>query len=198
MPDSETIALYDARAQDYATQFSGGRDPRLVQFIALMPAEARVLDLGCGPGRAAAQMALAGLDVDALDASSQMVTLANQHRGVRATCADFNSLDAVGLYDGIWANFSLLHAPRDQMPSHITAVATALKPRGWFAIGLKMGEGEKRDALGRFYTYYKDAEISRIMESVGLTIATRDFGAQKGFEGVHEPWIVLTAQKTFS
>lgn len=196
MTDPQTIALYDARATDYAQRFaSAAPDPRLVRFISEMPAEARVLDLGCGPGRAAARIAKAGLQVDAVDASEEMVALTAQHRGVSARVATFDALDAVALYDGVWANFSLLHAPRSAMPSHLAAIQTALKPGGWFSIGLKLGSGEQRDSLGRFYTYYHDAEISGLMEAAGFVIDSREFGAEKGLDGVLAPWITLLAQR---
>ena len=72
MSDAETLRIYDDRAADYAAQNQDylSQDPRLHSFIAACPTGARVLDLGCGPGTSAAVMAAAGLQADAMDASS--------------------------------------------------------------------------------------------------------------------------------
>ena len=64
--------------------------------------------------------------------------------GVRidARLARFDELDAVARYDGIWANFSLLHAPRAEMPGNLARISRALRPGGWLHLGLKLGQGD--------------------------------------------------------
>ena len=53
--DPETIAVYDARARDYADMFDTENSGRhLRAFRETLPDGARVLDLGCGPGNTAA------------------------------------------------------------------------------------------------------------------------------------------------
>ncbi|MEO1734255.1 MAG: class I SAM-dependent methyltransferase, partial [Pseudomonadota bacterium] len=122
MTDQETIAVYDAKADDYAAMADdySRTDPILAAFIADCPPGGRVLDLGCGTGAAAATMASAGLTVDALDASEEMVRRAAALPGVTAHQATFDDVTGEGIYDGIWANFSLLHAPRADMPRILT------------------------------------------------------------------------------
>lgn len=140
MTDPETIRIYDSRAADYAALTDGhtAGSPVLRDFIAACPPGGRVLDLGCGPGTAAGLMAAAGLQVDALDASAEMVALARAHPGVSARQATFDEVTGTALYDGIWASFSLLHAPRSDMPRHLAALKEALTPGGLFHIGLKL------------------------------------------------------------
>jgi hypothetical protein len=122
-----------------------------------------------------------------------MVALARRHPGVTARRASFDDIDAVARYDGIWASFSLLHAPRADLPRHLAALVRALKPGGRFHIAVKTGNGEKRDRLGRFYTYYTDAELSGLLEAAGLTITARRTGSGKGLDGAVAPWIAITA-----
>ena len=98
-----------------------------------------MLDLGCGPGLAATRMANAGLQVDAMDGSAEMVAMAAQHDGVTAWQATFDQITGTDIYDGIWANFCLLHASKEAMPHHLAAMVTALKPGGAFHIGMKTG-----------------------------------------------------------
>ena len=192
--DRETLDVYDAQAADYARLTeSEARDTQLLAFIAALPKGGRVLDLGCGPGHAAAAMANAGLIVDATDASSEMVALAGRHKGVTAWQALFDEIDAEAAYDGIWANFSLLHAPRATMPGHLARLARALKPGGLFHIGLKTGEGEKRDGIGRLYTYYTGPELSGLLGAAGFTIRDTRTGRSLGLDGELADWIVIEA-----
>ncbi|MDJ0824122.1 MAG: class I SAM-dependent methyltransferase [Rhodobacter sp.] len=192
--DDETLRVYDARAADYVEMIADAKlDQDLKAFLAPIPKGGRVLDLGCGPGNAAAQMRDRGYRVTAWDASPEMVASARDLYGVEAQVASFDDLRAEADFDGVWANFSLLHAPKSEMPRHLAAIHRALTPRGRLHLGLKTGEGERRDAIGRFYAYYTDAEISGLLEAAGFTITSRRTGAEKGMDGTVAPWIVLAA-----
>lgn len=194
MSDAETIAVYDAKAADYAKMTeSEARDRQLLEFIKAIPKNGRVLDVGCGPGITARVMAEAGLQVDAIDASAEMVAMANAHQGVTCWQTTFDQIEGDALYDGIWANFSLLHAPRDAMPRHLASLHKASKPGGRFHIGVKTGTGEHRDALGRIYTYYTEQELVSLLADAGFTTTEKRTGEGKGLSGEISPWIVLTA-----
>ena len=144
--DQKTIQTYDQKAADYLTLVgTDGVDEDLAHFINHIPTNGLVLDLGCGPGNSAAAMMKAGLQTEAIDASANMVALAREQYSVNARQASFADLDRQHYYDGIWANFSLLHASRDDFPDHITAIHRALKVGGFFHIGMKTGNGSKRD-----------------------------------------------------
>jgi 2-polyprenyl-3-methyl-5-hydroxy-6-metoxy-1,4-benzoquinol methylase len=73
-------------------------DPALIDFIATVSKGGHVLDLGCGPGAAAAKMAQAGLKVTATDAVPEMIALATQHAGVNAICATFDDITGDNIY----------------------------------------------------------------------------------------------------
>ena len=191
--DRETLAVYDKRAADYAARFTGSRNVDLETFIAALPTGAQVLDLGCGPGHAAAQMADAGHSVEATDASAEMVKLARSHPGVTARQASFDDITGTDLYDGIWANFALLHAPRSAMPGHLAALRRALRPGGLFHIGMKTGTGEKRDEIGRLYTYYTEDELAGLLREAGFTPFSSRTGAEPGLDGVVAPWMTIAA-----
>lgn len=196
MIDDRTIALYDARAQDYADQLSDLKPGKsLSDFIADIPPQGHVLDLGCGTGRSAAAMAAAGLQVDALDASQGMIALAREKYGITARLGTFDDIAGNGIYDGIWANFSLTHAPRSAIPNHLDAIAQALKPKGQLHIGMKTGTGTHRDRLGRLYTLVTQAELTTWLTASGLTPTSVRSGAEKGFAGDIDPFIVIRAQK---
>jgi SAM-dependent methyltransferase len=192
--DPRTIAVYDAKAADYAQRFgTDAPDRHLQNLIAALPRGARVLDLGCGPAQASAFMRAAGLDPDPVDASPAMVALANDRHDIGARIATFDDIDAVGEYDAIWANFSLLHAPRADLPRHLAALHRALKPGGRFHIGMKTGTGEARDGIDRLYTYVTLAELCGLLTAAGFTITETHHGIETGLAGTPDPFVILSA-----
>lgn len=195
--DSETLRVYDARAEEYAQLVEADATGRWIKsFISKLPAGGAVLDLGCGPGASAEAMADAGFCVDAIDASDGMIALARARRGVNAIKGSFEDLDAIAKYDGIWANFSLLHAPRHDFAAHLERIARALKPLGYFHIGLKLGEGEGRDEIGRFYTYFQEDELMMSLKTAGFEPCEISKGRDPGLSGHIDPWITCISQKT--
>jgi len=192
--DARTIEVYDARAADYSRQTKDleGLDG-LVAFCDAMPKAAHVLDLGCGPGLYAAFIAQQGCLVDAVDASLEMVRLADQHTGVTARQASFDDITGAGIYDGIWANFSLLHAPRANFPNHLAALHRACKPEARFHIGMKLGSNAARDPIDRMYTYYTEDDLLAHVMTAGFIIDHCDHGSSRGLDGVMADWITVAA-----
>ena len=197
MSDAETIGVYDAKAADYATLTARTRpDPQLLEFLAAAQTDGPFLDLGSGPGVAAGIMADHGHKAIAWDPSQAMVELADRHPGVTARQAGFDDLStlAPASLGGVWANFSLLHAARADIPRHFLDIRQALQPSGLFHIAVKLGEGEARDALGRFYTYFGEAELRGLLTAAGLTPFKITFGKDRGLAGPVEPWIAILSR----
>lgn len=194
--DRETLQVYGAKVDDYArmTRKQAG-DARLAAFIAGLPEGAHVLDLGCGPGIAAAEMARAGLRVTAIDATPEMVAQAARHPGVEARCMTFDDISGAALYDGLWASYSLLHAPRGDMPRHLAALHAAMRPGGALWIGMKTGTGARRDGLGRLYTYYTEDELRELLRDAGFTPVQSWTGADPGLDGEVAPWIMIATTR---
>lgn len=196
MSDEETLKIYAAQAQDYAKLTRTDADsPDLAAFLAFLPQGAHVLDLGCGPGQCAAHMAQHGCRVEATDASPEMIALASAHRGVCARCEVFDDLDAINRFDGVFANFSLLHAARKDVPRHIAQIAQALKQGGIFHIAMKTGSGQSRDGIGRRYSYFCEAELEEMITANGLDVIRRNHGAGIGLSGEIADWVVLQSRK---
>ncbi|MFY0616511.1 class I SAM-dependent DNA methyltransferase [Shimia sp.] len=199
MSDKETMAVYAKAAGDYAKRFARVEDADIDQFsdlqalFALLPDAGLVLDLGCGPGQWAAKIRDAGYRIEAMDASPEMAALAKDRYDLDVTVATFDSLQAEDVYDGIFANFSLLHAPRSEFPTHLTRIYRALKPSGAFHIGMKLGEAEGRDHLGRFYSYYSETELAALLTAAGFTVVRKRTGSAKGLAGTRDTFVILTA-----
>ena len=194
-PDKDTLAYYGRAAGDYAERTAHlDKDPALQAFMAALPNGARVLDLGCGPGVMSARMAAKGFSVLATDAVPEMVKMAAAHPGVEARVARFDGIDGDAEFDGVWANFSLLHARREDLPGHLSDIRRALRPGGLFHIGMKTGEGEKRDDLGRLYTFVTEAALCGLLQDAGFEVMDSTRGREAGMSGVPEDWVTVLSR----
>jgi SAM-dependent methyltransferase len=193
MSDRETLSVYARKAAEYRDLTEAVEDPVLKRFIEALPEGGRALDLGCGPGAAAGAMAAAGIHVTAIDPVPEMVALAAERAGVTAREGTADSVTETDHFDGIWANFSLLHVPRSDMPGILDRLARALRPGGLLHIGLKSGQGEKRDALGRLYTYYEEEGLTGLLAAAGLTAQHVVRGRDRGLDGTMADWFIIQA-----
>ena len=194
MTDPQTIGVYDAQAAAYAAAFDDIIPADLIDFAALLPFAGRVLDLGCGPGAMAAWLAEQGFEVEAWDASAEMIALADRRPGVIARQKTFDELPASPTFDGIWASFSLLHAARSDLPDLIRKLARALRPEGHAYVAMKLGTGEARDGLGRQYAYVSEAELVGWIKDAGLSLVARRLGHGVGLAGTDDPHVTVTAR----
>lgn len=194
--DPDTIAFYQARAPHYVLKFGQTHSYQLDPFLDLLPSGGSVLELGCGGGQDAAQMAKRGFAVDATDATPAMVAKANERWGVGARVMAFNELDTEAAYDGIWAHASLLHCPREALPDVLARIHRALVPGGWHFASYKLGEAEGRDALGRFYNFPDAGWLAAQYDAIPgwQIVETRCYQAG-GFDNVERDWIDLIVRK---
>jgi SAM-dependent methyltransferase len=95
----------------------------------------RVLDLGCGTGDDAVMMAERGVQVTGIDASLEMVRVA-QRRGVDARVGPIETIGNFSEpFDGVWSNFGALNCV-EKLDDLRDRLADALVPNGWLAICL--------------------------------------------------------------
>ncbi len=191
MSDPRTLNTYAEKAQDYA-RLTKTNEPsaELLAFVTAVPKGALVLDLGCGPGQDAVVMAQAGLQVQAIDAVPEMVALAKK-AGIHARLGTFADLPLSPPFDGIWASFSLLHAPKADFPAHLAAIHASLVDTGAFHLSMKLGEGEARDSLGRSYSYYTQPELLTHLQLAGFTVISSLISEARGLAGEIEPYITV-------
>lgn len=192
--DQETLGIYDAKAAEYAKLTENDGAPKqMAQFVSRIPKGGKILDYGCGPGFAARYFADQGYQVSAFDGSEEMVALASNDARIHAQRLFFHEFHAEQEFDGIWASFSLLHAPRDDFPILLDKIHAALKPSGQLFLGLKLGTGSHRDDLGRLYTYYSEDELRLALEHAGFYWVDHSLGSGLGLDGTHSEWILIFA-----
>ncbi|WP_298496514.1 bifunctional 2-polyprenyl-6-hydroxyphenol methylase/3-demethylubiquinol 3-O-methyltransferase UbiG [uncultured Maritimibacter sp.] len=186
MADPQTIRFYDdvaAKAQKMSAD--GPPEPALAAFMELLPPGGAVLDFGCGHGIATAQMIRAGFSVTAQDASEGLLAIARSLAPeAQFVLADFEDLAGQDLYDGVWANFALVHAPRDRLAPLIAKLHAALRPDGILHLSMILGEGELRDNLDRAYTYVTQPELTGLLSA--FEILSSETATKHGALGEHD------------
>ena len=193
-PDKITINIYNEKTTDYQNMAKSSAEMSAEKdFAASIPVGGYVLDYGCGPGRTAGYFAECGLQTHAFDASIEMVKLARNNIGVKVWLGSFEGFSADDTYDGIWANFSLLHAPREEMQNLLKVIHSALKTKGKLFLSLKLGTGQARDTLGRLYTYYEKEELRNFLQTAGFTWESHMKGSGQGLDGTVSEWISVLA-----
>lgn len=155
-------AFYDRTAAAYVERtFHLDMSKTRRQLTRLLLPGARVLDAGCGSGRDALAFAQAGFEVDAFDASPEMVALARAHTGLDVACHTFEDVTALERYDGIWACASLVHLDDEGLLRALTRLMAALKVGGVIFMSLKKGEGLRFAEDGRVFN---DFTLERLTE----------------------------------
>ncbi len=184
MADERTLAFYSAEAPVYAdAEVTDDAIVQLNAFADMVPAGGDILDFGCGSGWAAAWFQDRGFQVRGFDGSDGLVEEARKRFGLTVDVGQFSEFRATNSYDGIWASFCLLHDRRDAMPDHLSRIRDALRRGSAFYLGLKTGSGERRDRLGRLYTYFGVDEITGLLTTAGFRVTEISTFRATGYEG---------------
>ena len=163
-----TLDYYSRNAEEYVrSTLSADMSEAYAVFEKHLRAGARVLDLGCGSGRDSRHFIEAGYDVTAVDGSEEICRLASEITGIEVRCIDFAGLDYVDEFDGIWANASLLHVRKKELPEILKKISAALKDGGVLYASFKYGSGE-REERGRHYSDFDEKGILDVLAGAGF------------------------------
>ncbi len=158
-------------------------------FVAHLKPGARILDAGCGSGRDANAFSAMGYDVEAFDASAELVELARQHSGLPVEQKHFEDVTEVERYEGIWCCASLLHVPLAELPEVLARLARALKPDGVWYLSFKYGCGE-RDKDGRVFTDMDEIKLDDLIADLeNIVLLDTWITGDKRPERQNEKWL---------
>jgi len=172
MVDRETIAVYDARADEWIAARSG-RVASAEQFLAeLTESDRPVADLGCGPGRYLADFPAPTI---ALDASAAFLArLPERDPAPLAVQADLERLPfrrhALG---AAWAAHSLVHLPRSNVPLALWDLHRSLRPgaplyASFFGGDQEYGPSPNDDFPGRSFSLWPRGLLAAVIEGAGF------------------------------
>ena len=144
--DQKTLDVYDKYISDYKKLISKElKDANLDIFMKMIEGNGKVLDLGCGTGTASLELLKNGFAPFPVDASLEMIKVAEVLLGNKPRQISFDEVDEHEFYDAIWANFSLLHIKKNKFGDILKRLFFALKERGilFFSLNLKSKRSSK-------------------------------------------------------
>ncbi|MFH5798422.1 class I SAM-dependent methyltransferase [Haladaptatus sp. CMAA 1911] len=186
MTDPDTISTYQSAVEEYRELHADrtGVEPLVERFLAAVEetagANARIADVGCGPGWESATFGEHGHDVVGIDLTPNFLRAA---RDV-APEAMFARMDMRRLafesrsFDGLWACASFLHVPREDAPETLAAFRRILELGGVCLLSVKHGDGETSgdvyDADERRFTLYRPDELRTMVDGADFTVESVD------------------------
>lgn len=193
---------YDAIAERYADALRRGRGPKtyfrrfLGRVLELIPDGGRVLDLGCGAGLIAAELATRARVV-AVDISAGQLELARRN----APAATFVRADITDVafaprsFDAVVAFWTLIHVPRELHADILRRVHGWLRPggvlAGAFGSGDNPAEVEERFYGAPMYWSHYDADTNRrLFRDAGFELVEAD---EIEDEDETPLWVIATA-----
>lgn len=137
------------------------------RFLSYLKPSARILDFGCGSGRDAKYFLDKGYRVDAIDGSEEFVKQASEYIKIEVKQMLFQELDAVAIYDGIWACASILHLRKEELREVFVKMAQALVSKGIIYASFKYGTDEL-ERNGRHFTDMTEEKMTCMLDGTGV------------------------------
>ena len=186
---------YDINAKNYFDNtFNVDMSEFYTPFCAALSPGARILDAGCGSGRDTAAFQAKGYEVDAFDASEEMVTLAKERSGIDAVQSTFSDFQSSNTYMGIWCCASLLHLPYEELASVIGKFSEMLEIEGIWYLSFKYGDSE-RDEHGRHFTDINEERLERLFEPIKSVVIEKVWITDDVRPERNERWLNAFAEK---
>lgn len=193
----KTIGHYDARAQDFR---EGTWDHDVTQnYAALLeplPKDRplKILDLGCGPGRDLVYFKSLGHEAIGLEGSPEFCRMAREASGCEVWQQNFLKLDLPeAFFDGIFANASLFHVPRKELPRVLKEFHHALVPGGILFSSNPRGNDEGWNGE-RYGAYFEFEEYEKYLNQAGFTVV-KHYYRPSGKPREEQPWLAVVAQR---
>ncbi|MFN3892514.1 MAG: class I SAM-dependent methyltransferase [Beijerinckiaceae bacterium] len=168
-----TLDDYGRRAEEFWLRT---RDHDVSQNIEALlrwvrPSEgARILDLGCGPGRDLKALRERGHTAIGLDGCPSFVGMAREFSGCEVWLQDFLHLDLPRefFFDGVYANATLFHVPRTELTRVLYEIRAALRPAGILFASIPRGNDEEGWSGARYGVRHSDKSWRLFVRGAGF------------------------------
>lgn len=187
-----TLDDYNRNAEGFR---EGTRDHDVSQNIQALLRHIRgsapftILDFGCGPGRDLRAFNRLGHCAIGLDGAESFVAMARADSGCEVWHQDFLALDLpAGRFDGIFANASLFHVPRQELPRVLRQLHAALKPGGVLFSSNPRGGNDEGWSGNRYGAWHDYETWKALLEGAGFE-ALEHYYRPAGLPREQQPWL---------
>lgn len=166
-----TIEFYNNNAEMFvkSTRDTPFQDMQ-EHFLRKLPANARILDFGCGSGRDTKYFLKQGFQVEAVDGAEELCRIASAFTGIQVKRMEFQDLEEVNCYNGIWACSSILHLPKKELKEVMMKMCNALTANGIVYASFKYGHFEGVRNGRYFIDFTEDVFADFIKEIPGIRL----------------------------
>ena len=159
-----------------------------------LPAEAFILDVGCGSGRDLRWMKKRGFDVIGFERSPGLAELARDNAGCEVIEGDFETYDFSSiLVDGLMLVGALVHIPHERFSKVFENITSAIPENGSVLITLKEGSGDRTDSYGRTFYLWDDPKAREVFDPLGFKVC--DFSTSVSKTGSGDVWFSYVLEK---
>lgn len=193
-----TLASYDERAESFrAGTIDHDVSQNIQALLRHIDAEPpfTLLDFGCGPGRDLLAFTRMGHRAIGLEGAPKFVAMAREYSGCEVWQQDFLALDLPDEYfDGVFANASLFHVPKAELPRVLSELRATLKPGGVLFSSNPRGHNEEGWNYGRYGCYHDWPTWRSYLLAAGF-IELEHYYRPPGLPREQQPWLASVWRK---
>jgi ubiquinone/menaquinone biosynthesis C-methylase UbiE len=175
----QNLEAYDKNAKLYQEKTNKLSREQLSirkEFMSFLKHGAKILDIGCGPGRDA-KLFSKSFKVTGIDISKNMINLARKN----APKAKFRQMDFFDMdfssacFNAVWFEAGLLTVRKKDALKLLKDIKQLLIQKGIFYVSVKEGIGEgsefdKRYGIAKYTAYYSKRELEQLIKKAGFKI----------------------------
>jgi SAM-dependent methyltransferase len=159
-----------------------------------LPAEAFILDVGCGSGRDLLWMKKQGFDVIGFEKSPELAELARDNAGCEVIEGNYETYDfSLIQVDAILLVGVLVHVPHEGFSKVFQNITSAISDDGLVLITLKDGSGDLKVPDGRTFYLWEDPKAREMFDTLGFKVC--DYSSSVSKTGSGAVWMSYVLDK---
>lgn len=154
-----------------------------------------ILDFGCGPGRDLLTFQQLGHTAIGLEGAESFAHMAREDSGCEVWLQNFLDLDLpCDFFDGVFANASLFHVPRQELPRVLAQLHGTLKSEGVLFSSNPRGANDEGWHGGRYGCYHDFDAWRAYMNGAGF-VELEHYYRPVGLPREQQPWLASVWRK---
>ena len=159
-----------------------------------LPAEAFILDVGCGSGRDLLWMKKRGFEVIGFERSPGLAERARNNAACEVIEGDFEIYDFSSiLVDAVMVVGALVHVPHERFSRVFENITSTISQNGSVLITLKEGSGDLTDSDGRIFYLWEDQKARELFDTMRFKVC--DFSTSVSKTGSRDVWLSYVLEK---